>query len=1019
MTQLVLDHSPNRIPSARGWAGRIPVGCALLVIFVAACALVGWRWNFPLLKGMYFGMAAMRPATAVGLILGAGGLLLLSWGESSGRRVVARCVAGVLAGYCLLFLVEVAAGIDFHIGGFLAAATAESAPPDSIRMSGIVVAGLLLHSLVLIFLAHPQQHVRSWHQWLAVGVIALTLFPALAFLYSVTDGRTLSRATQMALNTILCLQLLACGALAVRPGEGVVRRLLARDAAGLLSRRMVIALLTVLPCFGWLALFLGRIDGWPVQLGMTVLVVLSMALILGITVITARALRQIERRREQAEQDKERAFARLQQQAATLQEQVVHRTIELANAVKRAEQLALVARHTTNAVVISNAQARIEWVNDAFVALTGFTADEVLGQVVGSFLNGPDTDRSVIEAMGASMQAGQSFKGEIYRYAKDGHGFWLHLTIEPVRNSAGGLQHFIAIGTNITDEKRAAEAFRQNEERWQLALDGSDDGVWDWDIAADTMWFSGRWKALLGYAEDEFPNTYAAWRRILHPDDWPWVQATLDAYLSRRIEAYSVECRMQHKDGSWRWILARGKARFSAAGRPLRMIGTHTDVSSWRETEAALRAAREQSEQLNAQLESAIDRAQQLALEANLGSQAKSEFLAVMSHEIRTPMNAVIGFTGLLLDTPLSDEQRDWVRTVRSSGEGLLTIINDILDFSKIESGRLELEQQPVEVRRCLAETVGLLGGQARAKQLRLSHHVADDVPALILSDGTRVRQVLMNLVGNALKFTQQGEVEITIAPEAGANGEQLLGFSVRDTGAGIPADRLDRLFKPFSQADSSTTRKYGGTGLGLAICRSLVKLLGGSIEVKETSPAGTTFHFNIACVPCAVPAEPVSAARLSVTAPAPAGLTPASPGAAAGPAVPPAPTLPALRILVAEDNPVNRKLLQHLLGRLGCKAEFAGNGVECLHQLSQGDFDVVLMDCQMPEMNGYDATQRVRAGEAGEAKKGIRIIALTAHAMAGDREKCLAAGMDDYLTKPIPPAQLKAALEMVKVSSA
>jgi PAS domain S-box-containing protein len=750
-------------------------------------------------------------------------------------------------------------------------------------------------------------------------------------------------------------------------------------------------------------------DDWTVQLSLTVLVVLCMLLMLAVTVVTARALREIDLRREHAEQDKERAFACLQQQAATLQEQVVVRTMELAEAATRAERLALVARHTTNAVVITDAQERIEWVNDAYLTLTGYSMEEVLGRNPGDFMAGPLTDPVVARELQKRVRAGQNFKGELFCYTKRGRGRWLRMDVEPVRDATGELRHFIGIQTDVTEEKRAAEALRTSEERWQLALNGSDDGVWDWDIVANTLWFSPRYKALVGYADDEFANNYDTWRQALHPDDWPWVQAALDAYLTRRAEAYAVEFRMKHKDGSWRWILARGKARFGPEGQPRRMIGTHTDVTTWRETESALRAAREQSEQLNEQLEAAIASAQQSALEANLGSQAKSEFLAVMSHEIRTPMNAVIGFTSLLLDTPLTTEQRDWLRTVRGSGEALLTIINDILDFSKIESGKLELEHQPVDLRECIGETVDLLGETARKKNLTLELHVADDVPEFIETDGTRVRQVLLNLMGNAIKFTARGGVKVKVARESGPAGEPLVGFSVCDTGPGIPPDRLDRLFKPFSQVDSSTTRKYGGTGLGLAICKSLVNLLGGSIGVKETSLAGSTFHFSVACVPCQLAPEEKPVERPAISS---SHSLPAFPiGSQA--------SLPVrsgtLRILVAEDNPVNRKLMQHLLGRLNFEAEFVCNGSECLQMLGQGTYDVVFMDCQMPEMDGYEATQRIRAGDAGETNRPVRIIALTAHAMAGDREKCLACGMDDYLTKPIQPAQLVASLDRVK----
>ena len=981
-----------------------------MVVFIALGAMVGWWVENELLIRTIPGFPSMRPNTVLVMLLGGVGLLLL-WRQDlpMGQRRTARVIALVMAAICVLSLAEYVSGYSLGIDDlFVPDSAIKQMKMNVVRMSAMSAVTLLGMAMTLLCLAHPLRRIRIRHQWLAISVLALAMPSTLAYLFSVHDARSLRGVMELSLNGIVSLNLLAIGALAARPDEGVIRRLLANDAAGLLGRRMVFALVLVLPVFGWLGLQWTKSGEWPIELTVAVLVVLSMILMLAITMVTARALHLIEVHRDEAERDKERAFACLQQQAGTLQQQVVNRTMELADAVTRAERLALVARHTTNAVIITDNAERIEWVNDAFTLMTGHTNPDALGRKIDDFLFGPSTDLKVVGLMRTRLAAGQSFVGELFCYARNERGLWLRLDVQPVHDQ-GSLRHFIGIATDITDERRAAEALRLSEERWQLALEGSDDGVWDWDIAADKLWFSPRWKALLGYGEGEFENSYNSWRKALHPDDWPWVQATLDAYLTRRTEAYAVECRMLHKDGSWRWILARGKARFSAEGRPLRMIGTHTDVTTWRETEAALRSAREQSEQLNEQLEQAIGRAQQSALEANLGSQAKSEFLAVMSHEIRTPMNAVIGFTSLLLDTQLTAEQRDWLRTVRSSGEALLTIINDILDFSKIESGRLELEQQPVSVRQCIHDITSLLGEQARRKGLELRSVVDARVPSWITTDGTRLRQVLLNLVGNAIKFTAKGEVEISIFPENGPEGESLLGFNVRDTGAGIPADRLDRLFKPFSQADSSTTRKYGGTGLGLAICRSLAKLLGGSVEVSQTSPEGTTFHFSIACSPCDMLPE--------------VQLSDLAPGGTARSTRPPLLVAktdsngqqPPLRIIVAEDNVVNQKLLQHLLKRLKFEAEFVVNGVACLELLRAGTYDVVLMDCQMPEMDGYEATQRVRAGEAGETNRGVRIIALTAHAMAGDREKCLAAGMDDYLTKPIQPAQLVAALERTR----
>ena len=601
------------------------------------------------------------------------------------------------------------------------------------------------------------------------------------------------------------------------------------------------------------------------------------------------------------------------------------------------------------------------------------------------------------------------------------------------------------------------------------------------------------------------PDQRDSWLTRIHPDDANRTQDALRAHLAGKAAHYRCEYRMQHKDGSWRWILSRGKAQFDANGNARRMLGTHIDITHQKEIEAELRLAKEEAE--------AADR-------------AKSEFLAVMSHEIRTPMNGVIGFTNLLLDTSLSAEQRDWLLTIRSSGESLVTLINDILDFSKIESGHMELDCHPVPVRRCVEEVLDLLWSKASEKKIELLHWIDDGVPDWIVTDGSRLRQVLVNLVGNAIKFTAQGEVEVrvTAEPAVGDHNAPRIVFSVRDTGPGIPADRIDRLFKPFSQVDSSTTRRYGGTGLGLAISRRLVQLLAGEISLAQTSPQGSCFRFYIQAPPSPPPEgqathsrsgnihveisgrhalvvddnetnrrilasqlnrwgvvchafeKPVQAldylrnggtahvALLDMMMPDMHGADLAAHLADVRPQnlplvllssvsreelrrfepekifdvilckplrqsalldalhttlateLPtPAPSKPAvgeldptlgqrhpLRILVAEDNIVNQKLITRLLERLGYAPFLVNNGFACLEAVRRGSYDVVLMDCQMPEMDGYDATANIRSGGTGPRNKKLRIIALTASAMVGDREKCVAAGMDDYLTKPI-----------------
>ncbi len=540
----------------------------------------------------------------------------------------------------------------------------------------------------------------------------------------------------------------------------------------------------------------------------------------------------------------------------------------------------------------------------------------------------------------------------------------------------------------LADRERMEHALRTSKERLDMALFANNDGVFDWDLAEQTIYFDPRCYTMAGYEPHEFPVTREEWVQRIHSADYARVDFRFRSYVADEIQKYDEEYRFRRKNGAWMWIRSRARVvERDENGRPRRIVGTSTDVTDRKRAEEELKNYADA-------LKSANLRLKQLSQAAESASQAKSEFLANMSHEIRTPMTAILGFSDLLQETVSDPEQLDAVGTIRRNGEYLLRIINDILDLSKIEAGKMLVEFIPCSPCAVLAEVVSLVGVRAKAKNIPLELVYEGSMPQTIHTDPTRLRQILINLVGNAVKFTEVGHVRL-VARVAGSDSPcPKLQVDVCDTGLGMTPEQAAKIFQPFSQADASTTRRFGGTGLGLAISKRLAEKLGGDIAVRSAPGEGTT---------CSLTVDTGSLQNANwVDKP-----VDEESGAGAGEAQRLCCSSLDCRVLLAEDGPDNQRLISFLLKKAGADVTIAENGLTA-HDLalaardSGQPFDVILMDMQMPVMDGYEATRKLRnEGYTGP------ILALTAHAMNTDQRRCLDAGCDDYLTKPIDRPRL------------
>ena len=610
-------------------------------------------------------------------------------------------------------------------------------------------------------------------------------------------------------------------------------------------------------------------------------------------------------------------------------------------------------------------RARVEYMSDAARWLLECDPAEVMRDVeVFRRLIHPD-DRARFQAsLDEHRQHSGAWQLEYRLVLPSGKLRWISSRASIERCPDGGAI-WRGFMTDVTAQKLTEQELETARGRLELATRAGHIGTWDYDVATRSI----RWNDVMYEIHGVHPETYDPNLQdniqFVAPEDRDRVIQEFQSSLDSGESRYSIDVNLVLPDGQRRLTRSHALILRDSHGVATRVVGIEVDITEETRAAQALAEAKEAAE--------AADR-------------AKSDFLATMSHEIRTPMNGILGYTGLLRGTPLEQEQTEYLDIIEASGEHLLHLINEILDVSKIEAGELRVDFEPFDLRELIRDVFEMLRAVAARKNVAYICTVDSELPAGIVSDRGRLAQVLTNVLGNALKFTDSGEVRLTVGGAPLGEGGWLLEFRVTDTGAGIPPEALPHVFDPFYQADSSARRRHGGTGLGLAISHRLAELLHGSLEVESRLGAGSEFRLTL------------RAAAISSF-----GKKEAEAGGQA--------SLQALRVLVVEDHEINRRLCALQLRNFGCESRFAVDGHEAVRVFAEENFDVVLMDMQLPGMDGCEATRVIREIERERGGRRTPIVAMTANARVEDREQCLAAGMDDYLSKPLRHDHLAAML--------
>ena len=617
------------------------------------------------------------------------------------------------------------------------------------------------------------------------------------------------------------------------------------------------------------------------------------------------------------------------------------------------EILSFASEKSPSGVVIRDRDSRIIWMNESLENTLGYTLKELKGKTFGNFLIGANTDLTVLEIAKKAYEENQPYEVEIQIYRKDGTPYWAHLANSPFFNKEGQLERQITVCVDITERKKNEEQLTM----LSLVASSTVSGVIINDAEGNVEWVNPAFEKITGYGIMDVYGNHLGDVLKGELTDYSIIEKTRE--LSKKKQSFEVDLLVYRKNGQPLWITVINSVILDDAGKVKKYIEVIIDITFKKKAEMELISAKEEALQLN---------------------KAKDMFISVMSHEIRTPLNAVIGMSHILSEDNPSESQKENLSILKFSAENLMTLINDVLDFTKIETGNIELEKTSVDLREMIQGITSSLKYKVAEKDIYLKHTIDDAVPNFILGDRTRLVQILLNLSGNAVKFTEKGGVTIDLKVIEESAQEVRIRFAVTDTGIGIPANKTNTIFESFKQASADTTRKYGGTGLGLAIAKSLIELHDSRINVDSVFGQGSTFWFTITF-------KKVNNTAVTSNNSAEIGLK--------------------MNVLVVDDNQINRLLINKVLKKWGITADFAENGLEAIQKtVANHNYDVILMDIHMPEMGGLEATQILR-GKDDEYCRKVPIIALTASMLSNQLDQIEEVGMNDFILKPFDPKNL------------